>query len=354
MKKNLFVISENERERILSMHMSATKKNYLFEQQGQPLAPQPKDVKGFQSWVINQKGDTTILGPKGADGVYGNNTKAAWAKYGQEYTDAFGGASPQQAIQQTATDRQGWLSFKCVTDVGTEIVTKNGHVLYNLSPGFIVAWDAPNRKPVLFSNAYKGSQPKFERFIDCNDRSLYTINQDRTASDEANWANWACVTSVGKKRTTSKGWVVFDFPNNQYVYFDDNTKKPALADANSKQKIRDMECTDEVLKSATGSTTGTTTASTLVGLARLSPDMQTRVSQWAESPAGKYIIALPADQREAGLDNLDRRRGDKVTRELKKEIRTALGMAADTAFQRLGQGVQGAIAGAQSGYQGKV
>ena len=36
MKKNLFVINENERSRILNMHESATKNNYVFEQETTP------------------------------------------------------------------------------------------------------------------------------------------------------------------------------------------------------------------------------------------------------------------------------------------------------------------------------
>ena len=33
MKKNLFVINKNERSRILNMHETATKNNYVFEQE---------------------------------------------------------------------------------------------------------------------------------------------------------------------------------------------------------------------------------------------------------------------------------------------------------------------------------
>jgi hypothetical protein len=51
----------------------------------------PKDVKGFQQWVINTKKDKTILGKGGDsgfgdDGRWGKNTNAAWQKYGKEYT----------------------------------------------------------------------------------------------------------------------------------------------------------------------------------------------------------------------------------------------------------------------------
>ena len=51
----------------------------------------PKDVKGFQQWVINTKKDKTILGKGGDsgfgdDGRWGKNTNTAWQKYGKEYT----------------------------------------------------------------------------------------------------------------------------------------------------------------------------------------------------------------------------------------------------------------------------
>jgi hypothetical protein len=38
MKKNLFVINENERSRILNMHETATKNNYVFEQETTTIA----------------------------------------------------------------------------------------------------------------------------------------------------------------------------------------------------------------------------------------------------------------------------------------------------------------------------
>lgn len=39
MKKNLFVINENERSRILNMHETATQNNYVFEQETTTIAP---------------------------------------------------------------------------------------------------------------------------------------------------------------------------------------------------------------------------------------------------------------------------------------------------------------------------
>jgi hypothetical protein len=86
----------------------------------------------------------------------------------------------------------------------------------------------------------------------------------------------------------------------------------------------------------------------------LDPMKQAEVANWAKSPAGQYVIKLAPEQRESGLDNLDRVRGDKETRRLKKEIRTALGMMADTGVGRLGQRVQGAVQGAKQGFQNPI
>lgn len=109
--------------------------------------------------------------------------------------------------------------------------------------------------------------------------------------------------------------------------------------------------------STTGSTSGSTSASTpsqLVGLSKLPTDIQARITKWSQSPAGTYILSLPPEQREAGLDNLDRRRGDQETRALRKDIRIALGMAADKFLGRVQQGAQGLAQGFKQGFQGGV
>ncbi|NBO22115.1 hypothetical protein EBU94_02080 [bacterium] len=61
------------------------------------------EVLAFQQWVINTKGDKTILGGGGAsgfgdDGAWGTNTASAWTKYGTDYK-----ASPQGASSSANT-----------------------------------------------------------------------------------------------------------------------------------------------------------------------------------------------------------------------------------------------------------
>lgn len=52
----------------------------------------PSNLKDFQRWVINVKGNKTILGKGGStgfgdDGVWGSNSAKAWAQYGTEYVN---------------------------------------------------------------------------------------------------------------------------------------------------------------------------------------------------------------------------------------------------------------------------
>ena len=106
--------------------------------------------------------------------------------------------------------------------------------------------------------------------------------------------------------------------------------------------------------STSGSTTGTTVAtgaggSPLPGLNNIQDKtLRDAVLAWSKTPAGQYVINTQPAGREAALDNLDRVRGDKETRRLKKEIRTALGMMADTGLGRFGQRIQGAVQGFQN------
>jgi hypothetical protein len=49
----------------------------------------PIDVRGFQSWVVNNKKDNQILGKYGVDGKWGKLTSNAWVKYGEEYKRSY-------------------------------------------------------------------------------------------------------------------------------------------------------------------------------------------------------------------------------------------------------------------------
>jgi hypothetical protein len=52
-------------------------------------------IRKFQYYVINTKGDKTILLPDNDDGIWGCKTRAAWDKYGADYKKSLGGETPE-------------------------------------------------------------------------------------------------------------------------------------------------------------------------------------------------------------------------------------------------------------------
>lgn len=86
-------------------------------------------------------------------------------------------------------------------------------------------------------------------------------------------------------------------------------------------------------------------------LGTLDQATQTKITTWTKSPAGQYILNTPADQREKAMDNLDKMfGGDPLTKELKKPIRQALGMKADTLLGRVGSAIKGGVEGVKQGF----
>ena len=65
----------------------------------------PTDILDFQKWVINTKGDKTILGGGGStgfgdDGKWGSKTKKAWAQYKDEYSTSGNKAKNYRAYKK--------------------------------------------------------------------------------------------------------------------------------------------------------------------------------------------------------------------------------------------------------------
>ena len=91
--------------------------NVLFpsdssDQVQQGTTERPKDVKGFQSWVINTKQDNQILGSFGADGKWGKNTSNAWVKYGEEYKKSNPNSTTQSSGQSNFIGADLWNFVK--------------------------------------------------------------------------------------------------------------------------------------------------------------------------------------------------------------------------------------------------
>lgn len=91
--------------------------NVLFPSDSSGQAQQgtterPKDVRGFQSWVINTKQDNQILGRFGADGKWGKNTSNAWYKYGEEYKKSNPNSTTQSSGQANFIGKDLWNFVK--------------------------------------------------------------------------------------------------------------------------------------------------------------------------------------------------------------------------------------------------
>lgn len=83
MKKNLFLISESEKNRILNMHRRATNSQYLGEQAETPapaaqVPTELKSVADIQNFLLSKGFD---VGKTGADGKMGPATIAALGKF---------------------------------------------------------------------------------------------------------------------------------------------------------------------------------------------------------------------------------------------------------------------------------
>jgi hypothetical protein len=78
---------------------------------GSTQQEQPSDILDFQKWVINKKGDKTILGGGGStgfgdDGKWGSKTQKAWAKYKEDYK------SSSDSTKNYALYKKAWDSAK--------------------------------------------------------------------------------------------------------------------------------------------------------------------------------------------------------------------------------------------------
>jgi hypothetical protein len=98
-----FLITEEEKRRILNLHIDATKKHYLLEQ----AAPTSvEEIKAFQDymdtigpWVKNKKtGKYYKLKKGGGYGNFGSNTSAAWKVYGKKYLESKGAGTEDTSL----------------------------------------------------------------------------------------------------------------------------------------------------------------------------------------------------------------------------------------------------------------
>lgn len=128
----------------------------------------PKNIKGFQQWVINTKGDKSILGKGGDsgygdDGIWGTKTATAWNKYGQEfkndddYVDLswVSNASPQVRKQVMYLKENGFDqgNFTIVDDKNSKVYAINDDFSLYESYNVVTGKNRGEAKEVVKTNA---------------------------------------------------------------------------------------------------------------------------------------------------------------------------------------------------------
>lgn len=391
------LISEDDRSRILNMHKNHANRHGLnFGTLNEQEAPK-KGWKDFQQWVIYRSGKPdakTILGKggdsgMGDDGVAGPKTKAAWTAYGEEYKRAQGDVASLPTNKVTGIDNQG----KAITQQA------GGGGTNNLDPYLaevIKSYQSPNDPYYDPANWVMSDVPNGTIYLvneqtlgtltgQCVKVSKYAVNNvDGDARDRMQ--AWWCTN--GKAYTVSirsdgnaYGYFLYDLalanggqpktpPTEQYVINDNCspqtvTPKQGQTTAQTATPQQGQTTTQQGGGGTETTAVPTTPQGAMAGQMEACKakfpnigniqdgNVALRVCAWGDTADGQYIINLKPEQREGGMDLLEKRRNknNPETRALKKEIRTALGMAADTMLGRFGQRVKGAVQGAVQGYQ---
>jgi hypothetical protein len=266
MKKNLFIISESEKERILGMHKDATKRSYISEQAATtpaattPAATTPAATTPAATTPTETKPDEETTYSSYSDNDYD------YKKEGDKYF------------------------FKL------KIEPKSPKALEYKKAGKYLSWTEPTGKAL---EAIK----------------KLPFSTEKLPIKPATAVTTQVATDQSKTLAASGGG---------------GSAVPKLADpvGDAKKLMPKIDTLD--------------------------PVKMREVMDWSKSPSGQYVLNTPADQREGALDNLDRRKGDAKTRELKKEIRQALGMSADTLVGKFASSVRGGVQGLKQGFQQQV
>ena len=278
MKKNLFLITEEERERILGMHQTASKRHYLSE-----------------------------AGPFEDDALPTDNTST-----GTPTTAA--PTTPTTAAPTTPTPQESTYSSYHDNDYDYK---KEGDKYF-----FKLKSNPTSQRAKQFL-----AQNKYTSWTEATGNAKDAIAKLPFSTEKMD------VASVKGTKVTSTAQQNLATTNQPAT----GTQTPTTAGGGGTPQIA-LGSIGEAQK-------------LMPNLKSLDPMKQAEVANWAKTPSGQYILNTPADQREAAIDNLDRRRGDEETRRLKKEIRQALGMAADTLAGKVGSSIRGGIQGLKQGFQ---
>jgi len=308
MKKNLFVITESERERILGMHRSATNRQYLSEQE-----QYFKDATGKV-----QKTTGPVLPPAGTTPITKDEYDAAM-KTGGVVQPAGPQNNPalnttnQPASNQPASNQNKTIDYKsmgfsdvraCKSTAPYILIPKAGMTLQ----GAQEKWKKMNC--LGSANCKSGTSPfntelvsalcdgKFSEITNVGTLPIKAPTQ--ISSSSTSTTGTGTIPPTTTTTTTATGTGIY----NAIGMLNQQQNQSKLAGG----PIADAE-------------------KVMPNIRKLDTQKQAEVAAWSKTPAGSYILSLPNEQRERALSNIERRRGDEATRKIRKEIRTALGMA---------------------------
>lgn len=362
MNKNLFLISEEEKGRILSLHVSATKNQYLnvvseqFDKtKGTYTIQKPQTLKASVDFTTkfpktipagtivfhdyNKSNNKIVLGNTGVVAYCNRNTFV--------YNDG---------IDDLKND--GLMSvLKGVFCNGSKLKTWN-----ELTGSGVATTNNTNQSTNTTLVSSGGGGSNSIKLPNLTNKNFCTLPNDKVwkyaKMDDGTW-----YTSKDQEN-----WFKLTLPKYQKAV--DILSKDATCsglepiEKMETLKVDKVDIPKRELQIQTGSTIQSPTTTqqqssdpyakekqTLPFIDKLDPAVAEEVIDWSKTPSGQYVINTPKDQRETALDNLDRRRGDETTRRLKKEIRIALGMAADTGLGRLGSAFRGGVEGFKQGFR---
>ena len=350
------IITEDEKSRILNLHENKRKqefRNFINEQLSPEMETQLNQLDdktknyfnsifkldpGYAQWKLKQNPSGKLL--TGANGVAdGNKVNVKWYLVNPKEVNG--------ANQTWATDNGQIFNVVKVGEnfIGDSTSAAEGQTPAQAQPTFQNAPTAVEFGPD--GNAASGTTPGGAPASNSNAPQDTKVFQDWLDKNKPGWITGKPYKTLDKK--PERGYGKFG-PLTQAAWGKyKNEFQPQQSTTGNTAGT--ATSTTAPVATTSGTTSGTTVAAgsggnPLPGLSKIQDKaLQDAVLAWSKTPAGQYIIKLAPEQREAGLDNLDRVRGDKETRRLKNEIRTALGMMADTGLGRLGQRVQGAVQG---------
>lgn len=281
MKRNLFIITEEEKVRILGMHKNATKSHYLYEQSAPAAGTQPAaSVSPTAATATSTAGGSTTTPPSATD---------------------------NKTTTQTGTTEEVKPQILYSNDKDYFYKKEGDKYFFKVQP-----------KPVSPRAQQLQKAGKYVDWTEATGKALDAISKLNFKSETLATRKSEPISTTPTLATTQ------------------GSKEQVAAGGGGAKEIIDPIADAK---------------KTLPNIDKVDPVKAREVIAWSKTPQGQYVLGMPVDQREGALDNLDRRKGDEQTRNLKKEIRQALGMAADTFAGRIGSAVKGGVQGARQGFR---